>query len=60
MRGRYTTFPSVKELPKIIQKFYAMYHFPGVLDAVDCTHVEIRSPGRKRGYVYCNCKNHVC
>ncbi|GFY76671.1 nuclease HARBI1 [Trichonephila inaurata madagascariensis] len=31
--------------PKISQKFYRQFGFPGVYDALDCSLIKIRSPG---------------
>ena len=58
LRGRYITFPSLEERPRIIQEFYEMYHFPGVLGAIDCTHVRIGSPGGNRAEIYRNRKGY--
>lgn len=56
MRRRYVTFPSVQERPSIVQQFYDMYNFPGIVGAIDCTHIKIQSPGGNRAEIYRNRK----
>jgi len=43
---QYVKFPfTVPERSMTVHDFYAIAAFPGVLGAVDCTHVPIQSPG---------------
>lgn len=58
MRRRYVTFPSVQERPSIVQQFYDMYNFPGIVGAIDCTHIKIQSPGGNRAEIYRNRKGY--
>lgn len=41
---------------KLRQRFYDIAGFPGVIGAIDCTHVKIRSPGGHNTEVYRNRK----
>ncbi|CAN7950423.1 unnamed protein product, partial [Ixodes hexagonus] len=42
----FVTFPTTEaERREVWQGFYAMQGFPGVVGAIDCTHVPIQSPG---------------
>lgn len=56
LRSRYVTFPSVEERPRIILDFYEMYDFLGICGAIDCTHVNIQSPGGNRDEIFRNRK----
>lgn len=58
LRPRYVTFPSVEERPRIIQDFYQISHFPGILGAIDCTHIKIQSPGGNRAEIFRNRKGY--
>ncbi|KAJ4425713.1 hypothetical protein ANN_27909 [Periplaneta americana] len=58
MRRRYVTFSSVQERPSIVQQFYDMYNFPGIVGAIDCTHIKIQSPGGNRAEMYRNRKGY--
>ncbi|XP_023209585.1 putative nuclease HARBI1 [Centruroides sculpturatus] len=43
---KYIAFPSTMlEYRKVIKKFYDIAKFPGVIGAIDCTHIPISSPG---------------
>jgi len=41
-----------------MNKFYALANFPGVLGAIDCTHVAIKSPGGNDAELYRNRKGY--
>ena len=64
LRPQYIHFPQRNELVKNYTQFNEMAHrhapehdFPGVIGAIDCTHVMIRSPGGDSAEVYRNCHN---
>ncbi len=55
--GRYIQFPSTREaLNETKHGFYAYAHFPRVIGAVDCTHVQIVPPSNTE-HVYRNRKH---
>ena len=46
LRAKYVQFPSTPEARRdIMNDFYHSSSLPGVIGAVDCTHVPIQSPG---------------
>lgn len=54
---KYVTFPSTaEEKRKIMNQFYQSSGLPGVIGAIDCTHVPIQSPGGQDAEVYRNRK----
>lgn len=56
---KYVTFPTTPvELNKTMQLFYNVSKLPGVIGAIDCTHVPIQSPGAEDGEVYRNRKGY--
>jgi hypothetical protein len=56
---KYIRFPSTdKERRDTMQSFYQSTKFPGVLGAIDCTHVPIQSPGGDDAEIYRNRKGY--
>ena len=52
-------FPTTQEeKSETMKNFYALAKFPGVLGAIDCTHVAIRSPGGNDAELYRNRKGY--
>lgn len=58
LRPLYIHFPQHENVQEVVRGFYTVAHFPGVIGALDCTHIEIQSPGRNRGEVYRNRKGY--
>ncbi|XP_030849577.1 putative nuclease HARBI1 [Strongylocentrotus purpuratus] len=54
-RRRYIHFPD--QLHGIQQAFYDYSNFPGVIGAIDCTHVPIQNPGGEFGQTFINRKS---
>lgn len=50
--------PSHNEYEEIQQHFYQKRNFPGVIGAIDCTHVPIQNPGGDTGELYRNRKGY--
>lgn len=51
------TFPVTREeRASVMRGFHDLASFPGVLGAIDCTHVAIQSPGGANGELYRNRK----
>jgi len=58
LRDRYVKFPStVDEQRSTMQAFYNRSKMPGIIGAIDCTHVAIQSPGSDDAEIYRNRKN---
>ncbi|KAE9540774.1 hypothetical protein AGLY_004019 [Aphis glycines] len=53
---KWIRFPSSHNLPDIKQHFYSVSQFPGVIGAIDCTHISIKSPGGENTELYRNRK----
>ena len=45
LKPRFIRFPQDRQCSREKQKFMEIGGIPGVLGAIDCTHVKIRSPG---------------
>ena len=59
LRPKYVRFPSTAdERNRTMQQFYAASGMPGVLGAIDCTHVPIQSPGGDDAEIYRNRKSY--
>lgn len=58
LRPLYISFPRVEEQREVMQGFFEGARFPGVLGALDCTHIPIQSPGHARGEIYRNRKGY--
>lgn len=57
-RAEFIKFPTTdEELHKAQQEFYGYSDFPGVIGAIDCTHIPIRSPGGDNAGYFINRKN---
>ncbi|KAG8176811.1 hypothetical protein JTE90_013441 [Oedothorax gibbosus] len=58
MNREYITFPSTAEdCRKVAEGFFKIAQFPGVIGAMDCTHVRIASPGGDDAERFRNRKN---
>lgn len=58
VRQEYITFPTTdQEVLHIKQKFHRLYGFPGVIGAIDCTHIKILAP-RNEEHNYLNRKGY--
>lgn len=58
-RSQYIKFPgTADEQMQTMREFYAIAQFPGVLGAIDCTHVPIISPGGDLAELYRNRKGY--
>ena len=67
-RKDFIKFPKTdEEITAENQGFYAIGHFPGVVGAVDCTHVKIQSPGgdtaelfrNRKGFFFHQCSSYL-
>ena len=57
LRELYVKFPSTnQERHDIMNQFHERSHMPGVIGAIDCTHVPIQSPGGNDAEIYRNRK----
>lgn len=57
LRDQYVKFPAtIEEQRNTMQAFYSRSKLPGVIGAIDCTHVAIQSPGSDDGEIYRNRK----
>lgn len=54
----YIKMPRMDEIPSVKSSFYAIRHFPGVIGAIDCTHVRIQSPGGNNAELFRNRKGY--
>eukprot|EP00102_Acyrthosiphon_pisum_P019459 XP_016656669.1 PREDICTED: putative nuclease HARBI1 [Acyrthosiphon pisum] len=53
---KWIRFPRAPYLQDTKEQFYLIGEFPGVIGAVDCTHVPIKSPGGDNAEIYRNQK----
>jgi nuclease HARBI1 len=59
LRDKYVRFPTTAEEQRsIMQLFYGKSRMPGVVGAIDCTHVSIQSPGGEDAEIYRNRKGY--
>jgi len=57
LRDKYVKLPSTGEEERsTMQSFYSRSKMPGVIGAIDCTHVPIQSPGSDNAEIYRNRK----
>ena len=57
LRSKYVKFPTtMQERRDIMNMFFTCSDLPGVIGAIDCTHVPIQSPGGQDGEIYRNRK----
>ncbi len=59
LRGEVIQFPSPAELPRLQRDFMELGGIPGIVGAIDCTHIPIRSPGGGRAEQFRNRKGYV-
>ncbi|XP_041367864.1 putative nuclease HARBI1 [Gigantopelta aegis] len=55
---QYIKFPSGDEIDRTKQNFFIYSEFPGVVGAIDCTHVAIINPGGYNAEIYRNRKGY--
>ena len=56
-RQEYITFPhTAEQIKDTQQQFFAYGNFPGIIGAIDCTHVPIQSPGGPNARFFINRK----
>uniref|UniRef100_A0A0K8WMC4 Putative nuclease HARBI1 n=1 Tax=Bactrocera latifrons TaxID=174628 RepID=A0A0K8WMC4_BACLA len=61
MAQRYIIFPTALEQQNIAkQRFFTATGFPGILGAIDCTHVKIKKPPLAIEHCYINRKGYFC
>ena len=53
-KEQFLSFP--ESLAYIKRKFYAVAHFPGVIEAIDCTHIGIIRPNKENAVAFLNRK----
>lgn len=53
---KWIRFPRAPNLQDTKEQFYLIGEFPGVIGAIDCTHVPIKSPGGDNAEIYRNRK----
>ncbi|XP_023312753.1 putative nuclease HARBI1 [Anoplophora glabripennis] len=58
LRESYIEFPQNEELGTVAKKFFELGRFPGVIGALDCTHIPILSPGGNMGEIFRNRKGY--
>lgn len=59
LRNKYVKFPSSTEAQHdVMQMFYSKSRMPGIVGAVDCTHISIQSPGTDDAEIYRNRKGY--
>jgi len=57
LREKYVQFPTtVDDQRRTMQSFYSRSKMPGIIGAIDCTHVAIQSPGSNDAEIYRNRK----
>ncbi|XP_072023541.1 putative nuclease HARBI1 [Amphiura filiformis] len=56
-RQQVIQFPRPDEMHQVQQDFYNIAQFPGVVGAIDCTHVPIISPGGPQAVTFINRKS---
>ena len=58
LRPDYIPFPNRNEVPALQRKFHALCGIPGIIGAVDCTHIAVRSPGGDQAELFRNRKGY--
>lgn len=59
LRPKYVRFPaSIQERHNIMNQFYSASGLPGVVGAIDCTHIPIQSTGGQDAEIYRNRKGY--
>ena len=56
LNKQYVKFPSGNEVQEIQRQFMQQSRIPGVVGAIDCTHIPIQSPGRDTAELFRNRK----
>lgn len=54
LKPDYIKMPSGNDVRKTMRDFFDVMRFPGILGAIDCTHIPITSPGGENAEVYRN------
>lgn len=58
LRSRFIKLPAQAEISDIQRNFFRIASFPGVIAAIDCTHVPIESPGGSDSELFRNRKGY--
>jgi len=59
LRKNYVCFPDTGEKQRqIMQQFHSQSKLPGVIGAIDCTHIPVQSPGTDDAEIYRNRKGY--
>ena len=58
LRNNYIIFPEGDFLDQLKLDFWRICAFPNVVDAIDCTHIKIPSPGRENAELFRNRKGY--
>lgn len=59
LRDKYVSFPNnVRDRRNVMNQFYSVAGLPGVIGAIDCTHVPIQSPGGDQAEIFRNRKGY--
>jgi nuclease HARBI1 len=59
LREKYVKFPATdNDRQKTMHQFYSKSKLPGVIGAIDCTHIPIQSPGSDDAEIYRNRKGY--
>jgi len=58
LRDNFIAMPEDREINDIKTKFYEIAGFPGIVGAIDCTHIPIQSPGGAEAELYRNRKGY--
>ena len=60
LRPKYVRLPATtEERRSVMNTFYSVSGLPGVIGAIDCTHVPIQSPGGDDAEIYRNRKGYL-
>ena len=58
LRGHFIFFPGADETVHVHRRFHDIAGIPGVVGAIDCTHIAIQSPGGDQAELYRNRKGY--
>jgi len=59
LRSKYVKFPTtLQQRRDVMNMFFTCSDLPGVIGAIDCTHIPIQSPEGQNGEIYRNRKGY--